>query len=52
MLFIRLKNYPCIVACVGAGQQVRRKEMFITAGPEVAQSFLSSGKEGKSSAPI
>ena len=41
-----------IVASVGAGQQVRRKEMIITAGPEVAQSFLSNGKEGKSLAPI
>ena len=41
-----------IVARVGAGQQVRRKEMIITAGPEAAQSFLSSRKEGKSLAPI
>ena len=40
-----------ILASVGAGQQVRRKEMIITAGPEAARSFLSSGK-GKSLAPI
>ena len=41
-----------IFANGGAGQQVRRKEMIITAGPEAARSFLSSGKEGKSLAPI
>ena len=41
-----------IVASVRAAQPVRRKEMIITAGPEAARSFLSSGKEGKSLAPI
>ena len=47
-----LSSVRSIVASVRAGQQVRRKEMIITAGPEVARSFLRSGKEGKSLAPI
>ena len=47
-----LSSEKSIVASIRAGQPVRRKEMIITAGPEAARSFLSSGKEGKSLAPI
>ena len=47
-----LSSERSIVASVRAGQPVRRRKMIITAGPEAARSFLSSGKEGKSLAPI
>ena len=50
--YLPLSSMRSIVASVRSGQPVRRKEMIITAGPEAAQSFLSSGKEGKSLAPI
>ena len=47
-----LSSARSIIAILRAGQPVRRKEMIITAGPEAAQSFLSSGKEVKSLASI